>query len=258
MSPWIKRFLEALDEEPRTLLITFFNGQGSMDWCFQRGFFYQLSGPPAEMWRSYFRQEDTNVMVRAVTWWDHDPIRDGTIDDFIRLVESDEDDRKPTQGIHAPPESDAEHPPPPPPPPTPGLANSVRPPTQKRITVPVDQLIGLRKKEHEDSSPTTTIPDAYLQRKAGSVPYLYVDPHSPDPYWIGRQEPCDTVINDLSISRKHCRIEARNGSLLLVDNGSANGSYVNEQRVDGETPVKPGDLVRVGRAMFILRHTPED
>lgn len=253
MAPWIKKFLEALDEEHRTLLITFFNSRGCMDWCYQSGFFYQLNGPDNSQWPDYFRLEDTNMIVRAVTWWDNEPLWEGGYLDLIRFIDAPANPAAspPEPKIEKSPTSPASTPPPPPP-------IAARPtPTQKRITVPVDQLVAFSKKALEDSSPTTAIPDAFLQRKAGSVPYLYIDPDRETPYWIGRQEPCDTVINDLSLSRKHCRIESKNGAMVLIDEGSVNGSYVNEQRVESEAPVKPGDLIRVGRAMFILRHTPD-
>ncbi|MEO0453239.1 MAG: FHA domain-containing protein [Verrucomicrobiota bacterium] len=248
MQSWIKKFIAALDDEPKTLLITFYNARGTMDWCFQQGFIYQLSGPDKKEWKQYFSKDDVNMAVRTVSWWDHEPLSDGTIDEVLDILGTTKPtlDSSPTKSL-----IEEDSPPPPPPPKQASL--------QKKTTVPVGQIRTFSKAEvGGDSSPTTAIPEAYLQRRAGSVPYLYVDPTSSQPYWIGRQEPCDTVINDLSISRKHCQIFARNGSLILSDSGSANGSYVNEQRVEGEIEVKPGDLVRVGRAMFILRHTNTD
>jgi hypothetical protein len=246
VSHWIKSFLEALDDEHRTMLITFFNSEGCMDWCYQRGSFYQLSGPEPGQWADYFKKADTNMMVRAVTWWDDEPLWDGTYDDVVRVLEASPD------GTPSP--RDPEKKEPPSQSPETGEKSTS---THHRSTVRFDRPGGTPKQMPEDSSATASISDAYLQRKAGSVPYLYVDPQQKTPYWIGRQEPCDTIINDQSLSRKHCHIVGRNGDLVLVDNGSANGSYVNEQRVEGEMVVKPGDLVRVGRAMFILRHPPE-
>jgi pSer/pThr/pTyr-binding forkhead associated (FHA) protein len=34
---------------------------------------------------------------------------------------------------------------------------------------------------------------------------------------------------------------------LLYDEGTPGGTYVNDRRIDGPTPLRSGDLIRVGR-----------
>jgi len=51
-------------------------------------------------------------------------------------------------------------------------------------------------------------------------------------YSIGRDEANDIVIEDLSVSRRHARIEELgDGQYVVIDLGSANGCYV-EQSAD--------------------------
>lgn len=48
---------------------------------------------------------------------------------------------------------------------------------------------------------------------------------SGDPYQIGRGKNCDLIVADSRVSRRHARIERRQGAFLLVDS-STNGTYV--------------------------------
>lgn len=62
---------------------------------------------------------------------------------------------------------------------------------------------------------------------------------------IGRVPPCDIVIDDQSISRRHCSVTRQGTEITITDLGSANGTYVNEERIDAAT-LRRGDIIRVG------------
>ena len=64
---------------------------------------------------------------------------------------------------------------------------------------------------------------------------------------IGRGTEADIRIPDRSISRIHARLEPTPDGLKLEDLGSANGTFVNDVRIGGETRLRHGDRVRVGR-----------
>jgi pSer/pThr/pTyr-binding forkhead associated (FHA) protein len=69
---------------------------------------------------------------------------------------------------------------------------------------------------------------------------------------IGRREDCDLIIPLGEVSRKHCRL-VKDGDLLKVEDlGSANGTYLNGQRVQ-ESLLAPGDTVQVGPVVFVLQ-----
>jgi len=63
---------------------------------------------------------------------------------------------------------------------------------------------------------------------------------------IGRSSRNDICISDPFASRLHAEIRRENDQVMLVDNGSANGTFVNGQRVTGAIRLNVGDLVRIG------------
>ncbi len=72
---------------------------------------------------------------------------------------------------------------------------------------------------------------------------------------LGRER-ADINFFDKRMSRRHCTIEVREGSDCVVDLGSTNGTWVNNQRIT-ESELQPGDLVRVGFTELEFLGTPE-
>lgn len=70
---------------------------------------------------------------------------------------------------------------------------------------------------------------------------------------VGRHPESDIFLNDVTVSRHHCRFLVSSEGLQVEDSGSTNGTYVNEQRVDSTT-LSPGDEVLVGRFHFVVAH----
>ncbi len=71
---------------------------------------------------------------------------------------------------------------------------------------------------------------------------------------IGKNpEVVDKVIDfNSAISRRHCRIMEQNGNYYVMDEGSANGTYVNGEAVDvGQKHlIKHGDILRLANSDF--------
>jgi sigma-B regulation protein RsbU (phosphoserine phosphatase) len=63
---------------------------------------------------------------------------------------------------------------------------------------------------------------------------------------IGRSSRNDICISDPFASRLHAEIRRENDLVMLVDNGSANGTFVNGKRITGAVQLRVGDLVRIG------------
>jgi pSer/pThr/pTyr-binding forkhead associated (FHA) protein len=69
---------------------------------------------------------------------------------------------------------------------------------------------------------------------------------------IGRDPRNAIVLADPAVSRIHCRIEGRAGTVLLSDLNSTNGTWVNGRRIDHEE-LANGDRVAIGRTEFVFR-----
>ena len=70
---------------------------------------------------------------------------------------------------------------------------------------------------------------------------------------VGRHPDSDIFLDDVTVSRHHCRFNATNEALVVEDAGSTNGTYVNGARVD-ELRLSPGDEVLIGRFHLIVAH----
>jgi len=69
---------------------------------------------------------------------------------------------------------------------------------------------------------------------------------------IGRASDCTIPIKDRYLSRKHAEIVPLNGAWVLRDCGSANGTYLNGSRVDGDQPLHGGDRIRLGDTEIVF------
>ncbi len=62
---------------------------------------------------------------------------------------------------------------------------------------------------------------------------------------IGRHHSCDVVLGSPNVSRRHARLLFRDGSWILRDLDSTNGTLVNGVAV-GRCALRPGDRVTIG------------
>jgi len=69
---------------------------------------------------------------------------------------------------------------------------------------------------------------------------------------VGRSRDCDCVLSDMTVSRRHARIEVRDGCWVVSDLRSANGTLVNGWRVVDEATVRPGDRLTFGAITYRL------
>ena len=68
---------------------------------------------------------------------------------------------------------------------------------------------------------------------------------------IGRSSASDIVLkSDDYASGRHARLTRHGGLLYVEDMGSTNGTFVNERKTVGATPLRDGDTVRIGSTIF--------
>ncbi len=76
-----------------------------------------------------------------------------------------------------------------------------------------------------------------------------------EPQQIGRSSESLTL-SDMTISRRHAELTPDNGQWYLNDLESANGTYVNGERIKSPTLLKPGDQIRTGATIFEFGRAP--
>jgi transcriptional regulator with AAA-type ATPase domain len=69
---------------------------------------------------------------------------------------------------------------------------------------------------------------------------------------IGRGAGCDIVLDDPSVSKRHCRVEPAAGRIRIVDLKSRNGLFVDGART-GETHIEPNRRFSVGDCEFYFK-----
>src|SRR5262245_37724966 len=72
------------------------------------------------------------------------------------------------------------------------------------------------------------------------------------PAVLGRSIDATIVVDDLNVSRHHCRIEFEANEFLVRDLRSANGTYLNNKRVNAAA-LRHGDVIGVGTVTFTFQ-----
>ena len=72
---------------------------------------------------------------------------------------------------------------------------------------------------------------------------------------VGRDPSCDLVIHDVKCSRRHAVLETGPDGVTVRDSGSANGIYLNGERVE-RTILRPGDVLTLGEVQIQLLPEP--
>lgn len=67
---------------------------------------------------------------------------------------------------------------------------------------------------------------------------------------IGRSDSANIQVDQESVSRHHAKILTVDSASTITDLDSTNGTFVNNVRVEGETHLRDGDIVRVGQTIF--------
>jgi pSer/pThr/pTyr-binding forkhead associated (FHA) protein len=69
---------------------------------------------------------------------------------------------------------------------------------------------------------------------------------------VGRSAGCELRLDDPKVSRQHATLLAEGGGLSVRDDGSLNGTWLNDRRIDGLATLRIGDRVRIGGSEFLV------
>ena len=67
---------------------------------------------------------------------------------------------------------------------------------------------------------------------------------------IGRGDECHLKLTSPDVSKEHCLLRVTPEGIYARDLESRNGTWVNEQRIEQERLLSPGDMLRIGPMQF--------
>src|SRR5579859_2866049 len=81
-----------------------------------------------------------------------------------------------------------------------------------------------------------------------------------NPFVIGRAPNCSLPLDESLASREHANIIFENGSYWLVDQGSRNGTLLNDEKVTAKKELRDGDEIVIGatRLKFVWDKSSQD
>ena len=71
---------------------------------------------------------------------------------------------------------------------------------------------------------------------------------------LGRGDRAEIRLEDPFASSRHARIFLQGNAVVIEDLGSTNGTYLNEELLQGPQPLHPGDRIRIGDNEFCYLH----
>jgi hypothetical protein len=108
----------------------------------------------------------------------------------------------------------------------------------------------------EVSGGSLEVYDGHLEvtdkKSAGAVQEVKIDGE----VTIGRVATNQICVPRGNVSKRHARLLAKDGVVVLVDLKSTNGTYVNGKRINGPTVLTPDDVVTLGDIQMRLVNDP--
>jgi diguanylate cyclase (GGDEF)-like protein len=71
-----------------------------------------------------------------------------------------------------------------------------------------------------------------------------------NPTRVGRGADNHVVLDGDSVSRRHAQFRQKGNEWLIIDDGSTNGTYCNDEQISREVVLRNGDRVKIGPTIF--------
>ena len=95
-------------------------------------------------------------------------------------------------------------------------------------------------------------PRLFVERAPGHEPGMAYEIPA-DGATLGRGD-VEIKLEDPFASSRHARLFRQGQLVVIEDLGSTNGTYLNEEPVNGPQPLHPGDHIRIGDSEFSYQH----
>jgi pSer/pThr/pTyr-binding forkhead associated (FHA) protein len=69
---------------------------------------------------------------------------------------------------------------------------------------------------------------------------------------VGRGPGCTLVLNDPKVSRRHATLTGEGRTVFVRDEGSLNGTWLNDERIAQPRRLAVGDRLRIGGSEFVV------
>jgi hypothetical protein len=79
----------------------------------------------------------------------------------------------------------------------------------------------------------------------------------PGVHRFGRSSGNEVQIDHSTISRYHCEVEVLEDAMYVRDTDSSNGTFINDQPVEGSARLQRGDTLRLGDVKMEVKEAPE-
>src|SRR6185369_7150439 len=70
---------------------------------------------------------------------------------------------------------------------------------------------------------------------------------------LGKQTQLSVRLQNDHVSKAHAALRRVSGGWVLVDEGSKNGTFLNNRRITGSVPARAGDIIQVGNVFCAIR-----
>lgn len=93
--------------------------------------------------------------------------------------------------------------------------------------------------------------DFHLTMRSGPTPGKTY-PIEQEELLLGRDLANDIAISDPEVSRRHARFFMQNGSVMVEDLGSTNGTFLNGERISSPQQLRAGDVITLGESIVLV------
>lgn len=71
---------------------------------------------------------------------------------------------------------------------------------------------------------------------------------------LGRHPESTMFFDDITVSRRHAEVDFDGATTVVRDVGSLNGTYLNQEQLEGQAEISEGDVLQIGKFKLLFFH----